>query len=259
MTATTTPSFDLKGNVVLVTGASRGIGRACALACAGSGADMIVGVRKPKDGKALVAEIEALGRRALAVEMDLADLKSVRAAVARANKHFGRIDVLVNNVGIGPENLAEDVTEEDFDYTVNINLKGTFFTTQAVAKLMIAQQSGRVINISSQAGSVTLRGEAIYCMSKAAINHLTRCLAAEWARHKITVNSVAPTFIWTDGTRPSLDQPDFKKHVLDHIPLGRIGDPIDVAGTVVFLASPAASLITGANIMVDGGWSVSSG
>jgi NAD(P)-dependent dehydrogenase (short-subunit alcohol dehydrogenase family) len=259
MTATTTPSFDLKGNVVLVTGASRGIGRACALACAGSGADMIVGVRKPKDGKALVAEIEALGRRALAVEMDLADLKSVRAAVARANKHFGRIDVLVNNVGIGPENLAEDVTEEDFDYTLNINLKGTFFTTQAVAKLMIAQQSGRVINISSQAGTVTLRGEAIYCMSKAAINHLTRCLAAEWARHKITVNSVAPTFIWTDGTRPSLDQPDFKKHVLDHIPLGRIGDPIDVAGTVVFLASPAASLITGANIMVDGGWSVSGG
>jgi NAD(P)-dependent dehydrogenase (short-subunit alcohol dehydrogenase family) len=259
MTATTTPSFDLKGNVVLVTGASRGIGRACALACAGSGADMIVGVRKPKDGKALVAEIEALGRRALAVEMDLADLVSVRKAVARANYHFGRIDVLVNNVGIGPENLAEDVTEEDFDYTLNINLKGTFFTTQAVAKLMIAQQSGRVINISSQAGTVTLRGEAIYCMSKAAINHLTRCLAAEWARHKITVNSVAPTFIWTDGTRPSLDQPDFKKHVLDHIPLGRIGDPIDVAGTVVFLASPAASLITGANIMVDGGWSVSGG
>lgn len=256
MTAATTPNFDLTGKVVFVTGASRGIGRASALGCAGSGADMIVGVRKAEDGKTLTAEIEALGRRALAVEMDLADLKSVRTAIAKAHEHFGRIDVLVNNVGIGPENLAEDVTEEDFDYTVNINLKGTFFTTQAVAKLMIAQQSGRIINISSQAGSVTLRGEAIYCMSKAAINHLTRCLAAEWARHKITVNSVAPTFIWTDGTRPSLDQPDFHKHVLGHIPLGRIGDPIDVAGTVVFLASPAASLITGANIMVDGGWSV---
>src|SRR5687767_14567368 len=110
MTAATTPSFDLTGKVVLVTGASRGIGHACALACAGSGADMIVGVRKAEDGKALVAEIEALGRRALAVEMDLADLKSVRAAVAKAHGHFGRIDVLVNNVGIGPENLAEDVT-----------------------------------------------------------------------------------------------------------------------------------------------------
>ncbi|TIY01320.1 MAG: SDR family oxidoreductase, partial [Mesorhizobium sp.] len=156
--------------------------------------------------------------------------------------------VLVNNVGLGPENLAENVTEADFDLTVNVNLKGTFFTTQAVGRLMIAAKSGRIINISSQAGTVTLKGEAIYCMSKAAINHLTRCLAAEWAQHKITVNSVAPTFIWTDGTRPSLADPDFHAHVLGHIPLGRIGDPIDVAGTVVFLASPAASLITGANI-----------
>ncbi len=256
---TATPSFDLTGRIVMVTGATRGIGRAAALACAGSGADMIVGVRKPRDGKSLVAEIEALGRRALAVQMDLADLASVRKAVAKAHKHFGRIDVLVNNVGISPENLAEDVTEEDFDYTVNINLKGTFFTTQAVGRLMIAQKSGRIINISSQAGSVTLRGEAIYCMSKAAINHLTRCLAAEWARHGIAVNSIAPTFIWTDGTRPSLENPDFHKHVLDHIPLGRIGDPIDVAGAVVFLASPASSLITGANLMVDGGWSVAGG
>ena len=259
MTAATTPRFDLEGKTVLVTGAARGIGRACALACAGSGADVIVGVRKPADGAALTAEIEGMGRRAFAVEMDLADLKTVRSGVAVAHERFGRIDVLVNNVGIGPENLAENVTEEDFDYTVDINLKGTFFTTQAVAKLMIAQKSGRIINISSQAGSVTLKGEAIYCMTKAAINHLTRCLAAEWAQHKITVNSVAPTFIWTDGTRPSLADPAFHAHVLGHIPLGRIGDPIDVAGTVVFLASPAASLITGANIMVDGGWSVAGG
>ncbi|MGO4834541.1 SDR family NAD(P)-dependent oxidoreductase, partial [Rhizobiaceae sp. 2RAB30] len=140
--------------------------------------------------------------------------------------------------------------------TVGINLKGTFFTTQAVGRRMIAQRSGRIVNISSQAGTVTLRGEAIYCMTKAAINHLTRCLAAEWAQHNIAVNSVAPTFIWTDGTRPSLADPEFQRQVLSHIPLGRIGDPIDVAGTVVFLASPAASLITGANILVDGGWSV---
>ena len=256
MPVETTPRFDLEGKTVLITGASRGIGRACALACAGSGADLIVGVRKAADGKALTAEIEGLGRRALAVEMDLTDLSGMREAVAKAHKAFGRIDVLVNNVGLGPENLAENVTEADFDLTVDVNLKGTFFTTQAVGRLMIAQKSGRIINISSQAGSVTLKGEAIYCMSKAAINHLTRCLAAEWAEHGITVNSVAPTFIWTDGTRPSLADPGFHAHVLGHIPLGRIGDPIDVAGTVVFLASPAASLITGANIMVDGGWSV---
>jgi NAD(P)-dependent dehydrogenase (short-subunit alcohol dehydrogenase family) len=190
------------------------------------------------------------------VPMDLADLAGVRAAIAEAARSFGRIDVLVNNVGIGPENPADSVKEEDFDLTVNVNLKGTFFTTQAVAKLMIAQKSGRIVNISSQAGSVVLRGESIYCMSKAAINHLTRCLAYEWAPHGITVNSVAPTFIWTDGTRPALADPQFHRQVLAHIPLGRIGDPIDVAGTVVFLASPAASLITGANILVDGGWSV---
>ncbi|TPN80525.1 3-oxoacyl-ACP reductase FabG [Mesorhizobium sp. CU2] len=251
-----TPKFDLNGKVVLVTGATRGIGRASALACAGSGADMVVGVRSVADGKALVAEIESMGRRALAVHMDLTDLATVRSAVAEAHAAFGRIDVLVNNVGLGPENLAENVTEADFDLTVDVNLKGTFFTTQAVGRLMIAQKSGRIINISSQAGTVTLKGEAIYCMSKAAINHLTRCLAGEWAGHGIAVNSVAPTFIWTDGTRPSLADKDFHAHVLGHIPLGRIGDPIDVAGTVVFLASPAASLITGANILVDGGWSV---
>ena len=256
MAADTTPRFGLDGKIVLVTGASRGIGRACALGCAGAGADVIVGIRKAADGDALVGEIEQLGRRALAVEIDLTDLATMRTAVADAHKKFGRIDVLVNNVGLGPENLAENVTEADFDLTVDVNLKGTFFTSQEVGRLMITQKSGRIINISSQAGSVTLRGEAIYCMSKAAINHLTRCLAAEWAPHGITVNSVAPTFIWTDGTRPSLADPGFHAHVLNHIPLGRIGDPIDVAGTVVFLASPAASLITGANILVDGGWSV---
>jgi NAD(P)-dependent dehydrogenase (short-subunit alcohol dehydrogenase family) len=256
MVADTTPKFGLDGKIVLVTGASRGIGRACALGCAGAGADVVVGVRKPADGEALVGEIEQLGHRALAVEMDLSDLAPKRAAVGKAHRTFGRIDVLVNNVGLGPENLAENVTEADFDLTVDVNLKGTFFTSQEVGRLMIAQKSGRIINISSQAGSVTLKGEAIYCMSKAAINHLTRCLAAEWAPHGITVNSVAPTFIWTDGTRPSLADPGFHAHVLGHIPLGRIGDPIDVAGTVVFLASPAASLITGANILVDGGWSV---
>jgi NAD(P)-dependent dehydrogenase (short-subunit alcohol dehydrogenase family) len=251
-----TPRFDLEGKTVLVTGASRGIGRACALACAGSGADVVVGVRELADGTALVAEIDGLDRRAAAVEMDLADLATVRSAVADAQAAFGRIDVLVNNVGVGPENLAENVTEEDFDLTVSINLKGTFFTTQTVGRLMIARKSGRIVNISSQAGTVTLKGEAIYCMTKAAINHLTRCLAAEWAQYNIAVNSVAPTFIWTDGTRPSLADPEFHARVLRHIPLGRIGDPIDVAGTVVFLASPAASLITGANILVDGGWSV---
>ena len=197
-----------------------------------------------------------MGRRAMAVTIDLPDLEQARASIAEAHSAMGKIDILINNVGIGPENLAENVTESDFDLTVDVNLKGTFFISQAVAKLMMNQGGGRIINISSQAGSVVLKGESIYCMSKAAINHLTRCLAYEWAPYQINVNSIAPTFIFTDGTKPALSDPKFHAHVLGHIPLGRIGDTSDVTGAVVFLASPASALVTGANLLVDGGWSV---
>lgn len=249
------PSFSLGGKTVMVTGASRGIGKAIALACARSGADIVLAVRDPSSVAGLTGEIEAAGRRAHTVRMDLANLDQIRSGTAEAARRAGRLDVLVNNVGIGVENNAEDVSEEEFDATVGVNLKGTFFVAQAVGRIMIAQGGGRIINISSQAGTVVLKRESVYCTTKAAINHLTRCLAIEWAPHKISVNSVAPTFIWTDGTRPYLAQPEYHDKVLSHIPLGRIGDPADVAGVVVFLASPAASLITGANLLVDGGWS----
>jgi NAD(P)-dependent dehydrogenase (short-subunit alcohol dehydrogenase family) len=250
------PRFDLAGQTVLVTGAARGIGRACALACAQAGADIALGLRDAKaaTGKQLVAEIEALGRRALRLQMDVAKLEQIEPAVEAAEAAFGRVDVLVNNAGIGPENLAENVVEADFDATLAVNLKGTFFTAQAAGKRMIRRKAGRIINMSSQAGSVALKGEAIYCMTKAAIDHLTRCLAYEWAPHNVTVNAVAPTFIWTDGTRPSLANEEFHRQTLARIPLGRIGDPMDVAGAVVYLASPAASLVTGVSLKVDGGW-----
>jgi NAD(P)-dependent dehydrogenase (short-subunit alcohol dehydrogenase family) len=186
--------------------------------------------------------------------MDVAKLEQIEPAVEAAEAAFGRVDVLVNNAGIGPENLAENVVEADFDATLAVNLKGTFFTAQAAGKRMIQRKAGRIINMSSQAGSVALKGEAIYCMSKAAIDHLTRCLAYEWAPHNVTVNAVAPTFIWTDGTRPSLANEEFHRQTLARIPLGRIGDPMDVAGAVVYLASPAASLVTGVSLKVDGGW-----
>ena len=255
-TSTFLPSFGLAEKVVLVTGAARGIGRAIALACAAAGADIALGLREEANGKELAGKIEKMGRKALPLQLDVTKMDEIERAVARILATFGRIDVLVNNVGVGPENPAEKVTEQDFDFTVNANLKGTFFVTQAVGRTMIARKAGRIVNISSQAGNVVLHGESIYCMTKAAINHLTRCLAFEWAPHNIHVNSVAPTFIHTDGTAPALSDPDFKRKTLAHIPLGRIGEPRDVAGVVVFLASPASGLITGTNILVDGGWSV---
>jgi NAD(P)-dependent dehydrogenase (short-subunit alcohol dehydrogenase family) len=248
------PRFDLSGQVVLVTAAARGLGRACALACAHAGADIALGLREKSSGESLVAAIQKLGRKVLPLQMDMTDMGQIAGAVAEANAHFGRIDVLVNNAGASPENLAENVTEPDFDLTLQVNLKGTFFTSQAVGRLMIARRYGRIINMSSQAGSTALKGEPIYCMTKAAIDHLTRCLAHEWGQYNINVNAVAPTFIWTDGTRPALSDPEFLKQTVARIPLGRIGEPKEVAGAVVFLASPAASLINGAILKVDGGW-----
>jgi NAD(P)-dependent dehydrogenase (short-subunit alcohol dehydrogenase family) len=250
------PSFALTGKTALVTGAARGIGRAIALACAEAGADIALGLRDKATGVGLAGEITSIGRKALALQLDVTKMDQIDRAVTEIERSFGRIDVLVNNVGVGPENPAEKVSEADFDFTVNANLKGTFFVTQKVGRGMITRRSGRIVNMSSQAGSVTLFGESIYCMTKAAINHLTRCLAAEWAPHGITVNSVAPTFIHTDGTAPALADPEFRRKTLAHIPLGRIGETRDVAGAVVFLASEAASLITGTNLLVDGGWSV---
>jgi NAD(P)-dependent dehydrogenase (short-subunit alcohol dehydrogenase family) len=250
------PNFDLTGSVMLVTGPARGLGRASTLACAAAGADIVLGLREKGSDGGLATEIEQLGRKAFPVQLDVTRMDQIRDGVAAALDRFGRIDILLNNVGVGPENPAEKVTEADFDFTVNANLKGTFFVTQAVGKSMIQRRKGRIINMSSQAGSVVLHGESIYCMTKAAINHLTRCLASEWAPHGITVNSIAPTFIYTDGTAPALSDADFKRRTLAHIPLGRIGDPQDVAAAVVFLASPAAALITGTNLLVDGGWSV---
>lgn len=250
------PSFRLDGQVALVTGAARGIGRASALALAGAGADVALGMHDRSRSDDLVAEIEALGRRALLLQMDMTKLGEVRAAIEETAAWRGRLDVLVNNVGLGPPNRAEDVTESDFDLTVAVNLKGTFFASQAAARVMIPRRSGRIVNLSSQAGFVALSTESVYCMTKAAIAHLTKCLALEWAEHGITVNAVAPTFIRTPGTRKWLDDEAFHQSVVKRIPLGRVGEPADVAGAVVYLASPAAALVTGTTLMVDGGWTI---
>ena len=249
-------SFALTGQVALVTASSKGIGRACALALAESGADIILGLRDINAGKAIVNQIQKMGRDVLPVQMDVTRLDEITAAVEAGLRHFKHVDILVNNAGIGAPNPAERVTEKDFDDTLNVNLKGTFFAAQAVGRVMIGQKRGRIINICSQAGFVALPTESVYCMTKAAIAHLTKCLALEWAPYNITVNAVAPTFIQTPGTKKWLDDPEFRASVRKRIPLGRIGKPEEVAGPVVFLASSAASLITGETIMVDGGWTI---
>jgi NAD(P)-dependent dehydrogenase (short-subunit alcohol dehydrogenase family) len=249
------PNFALTGQVALVTGAARGLGRAIALALADAGADVALGLREAGTAKELVTEIEAMGRRALRVQMDVTRLEQLGPAVEAVVARFGQLDILVNNAGLAPGNPAEEVNEADFDLTMDVNVKGLFFASQAAARVMIAQGRGRIINLSSQAGFVALPTEAIYCASKAAVSHLTKCLAVEWGRHGITVNAVAPTFIRTEGTAAALGDPAFEADVRERIAgLHRIGDPMDVAGGVVFLASPAASLITGTTVMIDGGW-----
>jgi len=249
------PRFDLTGQVALVTGAARGLGRAISLALAQAGSDVALGLRDVKTAGDLVREIQTLGRQALPLQMDVTRLDQIFRAVQHTASHFGRLDLLVNNAGVAPENLAENYAEEDFDLTLAVNLKGTFFASQAAGRIMIRQKSGRIINLSSQAGFAALPGESVYCMTKAAISHLTKCFAIEWGKHNITVNAVAPTFISTPGTDAALADPAFRAEVLERIAgLHRIGVPMDVAGAVVFLASPASSLITGHTLLIDGGW-----
>jgi NAD(P)-dependent dehydrogenase (short-subunit alcohol dehydrogenase family) len=249
------PNFELSGKVALVTGAARGLGYAISLALAHAGADVALGLRNLSTGSDLAREIESMGRRALPLQMDVTDLRQISSAVAATASHFGKLDILVNNAGGGFTNLALDVPEHEFDATLTINLKATFFASQAAAKIMIRQNGGRIINMSSQAGFAALPTESIYCASKAAVSHLTKCLAVEWGQHNITVNAVAPTFISTPGTDEALSDPAFRADVIERIAgLHRIGEPMEVAGAVVFLASPAASLITGHTILIDGGW-----
>jgi NAD(P)-dependent dehydrogenase (short-subunit alcohol dehydrogenase family) len=241
--------------VALVTGAARGLGRAISLALANAGADVALGLRDVQADSGLAMEIRKIGRKALALQMNMGKIEQIFSAVEQAAREFGRIDILVNNAGIAPENLAENVTEKDFDETLAVNLKGTFFASQAVGRLMIRQNSGKIINMSSQAGFAALPTESIYCMTKAGIAHLTKCLAVEWGKYGITVNAVAPTFIRTPGTEGALADAAFRTDTLERIAaLHRIGEPMEVAGAVVFLASPAASLITGETILIDGGW-----
>ena len=246
---------ELGGKVAIVTGAARGLGRAIALDLARAGADVGVGLRDASRDGGLVDEITALGRRAIALDMDVMDLDASRAAIDRVVSELGSVDILVNNAGGGIGGDAIDVTEADFDEVWTLNTKSTFFLSQHAAKHMRVAGGGSIVNIASQAGLVALPGESAYCVSKAAVIHMTKSLAVEWGEYDIRVNAVAPTFIETDGTSEALSDPEFRADTIERIAaLHRIGQPREVSGAVTFLASPAASLITGHTLVIDGGW-----
>jgi NAD(P)-dependent dehydrogenase (short-subunit alcohol dehydrogenase family) len=250
-----TGPFDLTGQTALVTGAARGLGRAIALSLAGAGADVALGLRDAASADDLVAEILGLGRRALPLAMDVTNLPEGRAAIDATVAKFGRLDILVNNAGGGIGGAAIDVSEGDFDAVWELNTRSTFFISQHAAKAMRDSGGGAIVNIASQAGLVALPGESSYCVSKAAVIHMTRVHAVEWGEYGIRVNAVAPTFIETDGTAAALADPEFRADTVDRIAaLHRIGVPTEVSGAVVFLSSPAASLVTGQTLAIDGGW-----
>ena len=248
------PSFSLAERVAVVTGAGRGIGRGLAAALAAAGASVAVAGRDLATLGELAAQIETDGGTALPVHLDVTDIAGIDAAFDRVRNHFGSVDILVNNAGLGANHPAEDVTEADWDEIMDVNLKGLFFCCRAAGRIMLDQGRGRIVNLSSQAGVVGIRDHAVYSASKGGVNLLTKVLALEWSSRGINVNAVAPTFIYTPGTAERLDQPDYLAGVLERIPAGKVGTIDDVAGAVIYLASPAADIVTGHVLVVDGGW-----
>ena len=247
--------FDLDGKISLITGAGRGIGRTVALNLARAGSDIALVARSQAELDSVVQEIQDLGRRAAAFPADLTQIRQLESLTAKISRTMGGIDVLVNNAGINIPQDSLDVTEEAWDTIMNINLKAAFFMAQAAGKVMIEQaRGGRIINISSQTGSVALAKRAVYCASKAGLNLVTKVLAMDWASHEILVNAVAPTFIETEMTKPFLADPAFREYALAKNLLKRFGTPDDVAAAVLYLASPAANLVTGHILLVDAGW-----
>jgi len=242
----------LDGRVALVTGASRGIGRAVARALAAEGAVVVVAARDTERLSAVVGEITGAGGRADGLTLDVADRASVEAAFSRLLEAHGRIDCLVNNAGVTRDNLLLRMKDEEWRQVITTNLGGAFLCTQAALRPMIKQRSGRIVNVASVVGLTGNAGQANYAASKAGLVGFTKSVAREVASRGITVNAVAPGFIETDMTAAMTDKA--REAVTTAIPLGRVGSPEDVAGAVVFLASDAAAYVTGQVLGVDGGF-----
>ena len=242
--------FRLDQKVALVTGASRGLGQGISHALRQAGAVVVGTSRQPAEARRLAHELNTLS-----IEMDVTNVTSIGQGVDRVVAEYGRLDILVNNAGVNiPQGIFE-VDEASWDTVLATNLKSVFFVAQAAARHMVmVGQGGRIINISSQAGVVGIEERAAYCASKGGVTQLTKVLALELARYNITVNAVAPTFVETELTRTTLENPAWRERILNRIPLGRVGTIEDIAAAVVYMASQEAGLITGHTLLVDGGW-----
>lgn len=249
-------SFGLEDRVAIVSGASEGIGRTLAIALADAGAHVALASRNQTALDQVATEIEALGRQALIVPTDLMDVAQIRAMVRKAHAHFGKIDILINNAAWTATVEALQVTEEQWDRTLNTSLKAQFFMSQAVAPIMIQQGHGKIVNLGSNLAEVTFKGRSVYSAAKAGVHHLTRALASEWASKGIHVNSVAPCITETPTRRELFEKPGYKDWALEQLPIGRWAQPEDLIGATLFLCSRLSDMVVGHILMVDGGWTI---
>lgn len=247
------PFFNLEGQVAIVTGTSRGLGQYFARALARAGADLVLTSRDPDSLVSFETEIQKLGRRTLRLELDVRNFESIEQMAQRAEAHFGRIHILVNNAGSNVRKLSLDVTWNDWNLVLETNLRGSFFVAQALARQMIAHRYGRIINIGSVTSVFGYAGLAPYGASRGGIRQLTMSLADDWGRYGVTVNCLAPGWFRTEQNEVMYEDQDWVGYITDRIPAKRPGRPEDLDGAVVFLASEESRYITGQTLLVDGG------
>jgi NAD(P)-dependent dehydrogenase (short-subunit alcohol dehydrogenase family) len=248
--------FDLTGKTAIVTGAGRGIGKALAIGLSEAGAQVAVVARTEADLQEVVRTIEQNGGRAYPIAVDLTAAGAAEEVVSKTVEALEGLHILVNNAGMNIRKKAHEVAEQDWDRVVDLNLKATFFLSQAAGKIMCEQRYGRIVNIASVAGLVAMRTGVAYGSSKAGVIQMTRVLALEWSKFNVNVNAISPWYFRTPLTEALLDDEAFLQEVLQHTPSGRIGDVEDLVGPAIFLSSDAAAYITGQTIAVDGGMSI---